>query len=148
MGYPLLVWVQVPSSAPLHTLSTLRDDRNGRLAQLVEHGVYTAGVGGSSPSPPTRRCLLVVPHLSRATMAFWPAEIAQLVEHATENRSVDSSILSLGTITCNPHFADAGPIGPVGSWQWLRSFGNAYRKSTARRSSRRARRILAYPTPR
>jgi hypothetical protein len=26
---------------------------NGRLAQLAEHGVYTAGVGGSSPSPPT-----------------------------------------------------------------------------------------------
>lgn len=26
----------------------------GRLAQLVEHLVYTEGVGGSSPSPPTR----------------------------------------------------------------------------------------------
>ena len=27
----------------------------GRLAQLVEHLVYTERVGGSSPSPPTRR---------------------------------------------------------------------------------------------
>ena len=26
--------------------------RPGRLAQLVEHLVYTEGVGGSSPSPP------------------------------------------------------------------------------------------------
>ncbi len=26
---------------------------NGRLAQLVEHLVYTERVGGSSPSPPT-----------------------------------------------------------------------------------------------
>src|SRR5262249_2355837 len=26
----------------------------GRLAQLVEHGPYKHGVGGSSPSPPTR----------------------------------------------------------------------------------------------
>ncbi len=25
----------------------------GRLAQLVEHFVYTEGVGGSNPSPPT-----------------------------------------------------------------------------------------------
>lgn len=25
----------------------------GRLAQLVEHFVYTEGVGGSKPSPPT-----------------------------------------------------------------------------------------------
>ena len=28
--------------------------RRGRLAQLEEHLVYTEGVGGSSPSPPTR----------------------------------------------------------------------------------------------
>src|SRR6266542_4756901 len=88
----MLVWVQVPSSA--HFPGTTRDAPThhafgylGRLAQLAEHGVYTAGVGGSSPSPPTS-------HLAR----IWaPAEIAQLVEHATENRSVHSSILCLGT---------------------------------------------------
>ena len=28
----------------------------GRLAQLEEHFVYTEGVGGSSPSPPTNLC--------------------------------------------------------------------------------------------
>ena len=30
-----------------------RGSSSGRLAQLVEHFVYTEGVGGSSPSPPT-----------------------------------------------------------------------------------------------
>jgi hypothetical protein len=29
---------------------------HGRLAQLVEHLLYTQGVGGSSPSPPTPHC--------------------------------------------------------------------------------------------
>src|SRR5260370_36571908 len=29
--------------------------RGGRLAQLVERHVYTVDVGGSSPSPPTRK---------------------------------------------------------------------------------------------
>jgi hypothetical protein len=28
---------------------------SGRLAQLVEHLVYTEGVGGSSPSSPTKQ---------------------------------------------------------------------------------------------
>ena len=32
------------------------------------------------------------------------AEVAQLVEHGTENAGVDSSILSLGTTTANPLF--------------------------------------------
>ena len=31
-----------------------------------------------------------------------PAEVAQLVEHGTENAGVDSSILSLGTAGANP----------------------------------------------
>src|SRR5689334_4769055 len=31
-----------------------RPARPGRLAQLVEHLVYTQRVGGSSPSPPTK----------------------------------------------------------------------------------------------
>ena len=31
--------------------------RRGRLAQLVERLLYTQDVGGSSPSPPTTRCL-------------------------------------------------------------------------------------------
>ncbi len=30
----------------------------GRLAQLVEHLLYTQGVAGSSPAPPTRNALL------------------------------------------------------------------------------------------
>ena len=30
-----------------------RARRDGRLAQLVEHLVYTERVGGSNPSPPT-----------------------------------------------------------------------------------------------
>ena len=38
----------------------------GRLAQLVEHLVYTERVGGSSPSPPTmqQRAALPVPNLA------------------------------------------------------------------------------------
>src|ERR1700692_4284337 len=39
-----------PSRAPLRTSGL---ERLGRLAQLVEHLVYTEGVGGSSPSSPT-----------------------------------------------------------------------------------------------
>src|SRR5262245_57936951 len=33
--------------------ATAINDPRGRLAQLVEHLVYTERVGGSSPSPPT-----------------------------------------------------------------------------------------------
>ena len=35
---------------------------------------------------------------ARAAHVFRRGEVAQLVEHTTENRSVDSSILSLATI--------------------------------------------------
>ena len=34
-------------------LDVAREPPHGRLAQLVEHLVYTERVGGSSPSPPT-----------------------------------------------------------------------------------------------
>jgi hypothetical protein len=37
----------------LHGACFICHGPRGRLAQLAEHGVYTAGVGGSSPSPPT-----------------------------------------------------------------------------------------------
>src|SRR4030088_2631319 len=40
--------------APLPNRGILLDLPAGRLAQLVEHLVYTERVGGSSPSPPTR----------------------------------------------------------------------------------------------
>src|SRR5712691_3332613 len=56
-------WQRYDSSAVLDLKFLLRTrrktDRNfkstalGRLAQLVEHLVYTERVGGSSPSPPT-----------------------------------------------------------------------------------------------
>ena len=36
---------------------------------------------------------------ARAAHVFRRGEVAQLVEHTTENRSVDSSILSLATIS-------------------------------------------------
>ena len=40
-----------------------------------------------------------------------PAEVAQLVEHGTENAGVDSSILSLGTSTPNPlYFVSNSPL--------------------------------------
>ena len=35
------------------TVAQARAPKAGRLAQLVEHLVYTERVGGSSPSPPT-----------------------------------------------------------------------------------------------
>jgi DNA-binding MarR family transcriptional regulator len=48
--------------------------RNGRLAQLVEHLVYTERVGGSSPSPPTSRRRAAVSAGKPATVGanIWP----------------------------------------------------------------------------
>jgi hypothetical protein len=43
-----------PGTEYVTTFYCLKATR-GRLAQLVEHLVYTERVGGSSPSPPTRR---------------------------------------------------------------------------------------------
>jgi hypothetical protein len=40
----------------------------------------------------------------RAAHVFRRGEVAQLVEHTTENRSVDSSILSLATISKSSSF--------------------------------------------
>ena len=40
--------------SPGSTENRFNDVSHGRLAQLVEHLVYTEGVGGSSPSPPIR----------------------------------------------------------------------------------------------
>ncbi len=40
------------------------------------------------------------------------AEVAQLVEHGTENAGVDSSILSLGTSAANPLFFVANFLSP------------------------------------
>ncbi len=37
-------------------------------------------------------------HLGQAGIVYFKAEIAQLVEHATENRGVASPILALGTL--------------------------------------------------
>ena len=85
--------------------------------------MYTEGVGGSSPSPPTRaRTGPPPPHLQDelsgpplrplavegilhqlvfevAVAGGQRAEIAQLVEHAPEERGVASSNLALGTIS-------------------------------------------------
>lgn len=88
---------------------------------MVEHLVYTEGVGGSSPSPPTRahmgrgptsqtnqvalRCARSPRRVSSpvgvevAVAGGQRAEIAQLVEHAPEERGVASSNLALGTIS-------------------------------------------------
>ncbi len=44
--------------------------RHGRLAQLEEHLVYTEGVGGSSPSSPTRNISL--PRLDQ--LAAWDTD--------------------------------------------------------------------------
>ena len=43
-----------PQSGPDRRLIAV-PSRRGRLAQLAEHLLYTQGVGGSIPSPPTRR---------------------------------------------------------------------------------------------
>ena len=49
-----VIRVQVPVWAPhLFCWRPGAAATPGRLAQLVEHLVYTEGVGGSSPSPPT-----------------------------------------------------------------------------------------------
>ena len=44
-----------------------------------------------------------------------PAEVAQLVEHGTENAGVDSSILSLGTIGAVFNLSGAVSMGGSGS---------------------------------
>ncbi len=83
---------------------------------MVEHLVYTEGVGGSSPSPPTITHTLQPPLrpplrppavegillplvCGIAVAGGQRAEIAQLVEHAPEERGVASSNLALGTIS-------------------------------------------------
>ncbi len=58
---------------------------SGRLAQLVEHLVYTEGVGGSSPSSPTIIRLVA------------QAKLAQLVERMSEKHEVTGSSPVLGT---------------------------------------------------
>jgi hypothetical protein len=50
--------------------------------------------------------LFPAPASSLAPHASLRGEVAQLVEHTTENRSVDSSILSLATIFNINNFTD------------------------------------------
>ena len=48
----------VDNAGQREVISQQAQDRRrlpGRLAQLVEHLVYTEEVGGSTPSPPTKR---------------------------------------------------------------------------------------------
>src|SRR3546814_9552013 len=47
-GHMAIDFAQIGAISP-----NLRGEAVGRLAQLVEHLVYTERVGGSSPSPPT-----------------------------------------------------------------------------------------------
>jgi hypothetical protein len=54
------------------------------------------------------------------------AQVAQLVEHATENRSVGGSIPPLGTISeISSEFSksDQWPMNPVG-WRWRATIGS------------------------
>ncbi len=60
---------------------------HGRLAQLEERHVYTVDVRGSSPLSPT----------SVGRLRARNAEVAQSVEHVTENHGVAGSIPALGT---------------------------------------------------
>ncbi len=69
----------------------------GRLAQLVEHLVYTERVGGSSPSPPTRVCNSLAPFCA-------PDALAPLVDWLDRLRLVQISRASLpsGETTASP----------------------------------------------
>ena len=64
-----------------------------------------SGAGGCSVAPDTEAAMRTTAPpatkllITSRTLAFAPpGEVAQLVEHATENRGVASSILALGTI--------------------------------------------------
>ncbi len=59
--------------------------RNGRLAQLVEHLLYTEGVGGSSPSSPT------ISQQASYETVFRSGRLAQLVEHLLYTEGVGGS---------------------------------------------------------
>lgn len=48
-----------------------------------------------------------------AILTRLPGEVAQLAEHATENRGVDSSILSLATDSAPNPDAKTGAAAPV-----------------------------------
>ena len=50
----------------IERLEFKQETMRGRLAQLVEHLVYTERVIGSSPLPPTIKCSGGVAHLVRA----------------------------------------------------------------------------------
>ncbi len=69
----------------------------GRLAQLVEHLVYTERVGGSSPSPPTVRRTVPLPRL-RVLMGMICLPALWLLGPA-QARAAEPMSFSLSTIT-------------------------------------------------
>ena len=68
-------------------------------SSLVARRAHNPKVAGSNPAP------AICPSGRRSRAAFWLGEpvqgqVAQLVEHTTENRSVGGSIPSLATLIC------------------------------------------------
>ncbi len=151
MGYPFLVWVQVPSSAPEASAAcrvlgarraigipvlrqTLRSrhfpswavssaGRARRLHRrcrgfepLTAHRSHSAAAalppGAAAVEKTVETSGLVSPSPYVVVKSWRRAEIAQLVEHTTENRSVDSSILSLGT----SRLGHGGALAPASGW--------------------------------
>ncbi len=78
---------RIPRTAATNRAQTLRITRMARIGQGSGSFVSPIGCMVSSGSP-----------TGDQSLAGHRAEIAQLVEHATENRGVASSILALGTI--------------------------------------------------
>ena len=87
----------LPSSPPVRPPAARREAPPGRGRSL--RGVRRSGARGDRPRLSAGEAPCYSPPRRRAPSAWWTrrAEIAQLVEHATENRGVASSTLALGT---------------------------------------------------
>ena len=95
----------------------------GRLAQLVEHLVYTERVGGSSPSPPTivRAAALIVFLLAslglaraenRGPMTFMAAPLATLCDSKCPDVVVASGVIDAETPAVFHEFAARAALSP------------------------------------
>ena len=80
--------------------------RSGRLAQLVEHLVYTERVGGSSPSPPTTTESKSMPAGKLRGPSFFRSLLAAVVLlalPASGARAMDFSLQTVSDGSCRAH---------------------------------------------
>src|SRR5215470_16730954 len=85
--------------------ATAINDPRGRLAQLVEHLVYTERVGGSSPSPPTS----FAPETSEAAAPKLIGEGGRSRGGSPRDRAISETASRGGGVWCRSEHVVAGP---------------------------------------